>query len=330
MVKVAVVGCGSHARMSVWPALRAADVGVEAVVARTNESARRGADFHGSRGAFTSVGKMLASADIDGVVVVVPPAAYAEVLVPCLETGIPVLCDKPGAANAAECERLAALARGGGSSVVVGYQKRFAPVYRRARSLMRDSGFGSTSLASLRWLMGSFGTATRADWLLENAVHPLDLARWMFGELSAPAVRVASTPDQHALVATATSDSGAVVDFRLGTVGSWFHNNETVEIWGVGSSIVCDNMDTVRLRSPEPPEQLWRPNYTVPMAANSSAVGMGFQPTVEHFVQVVSGEATSESDLDSATSTLRLAEEIVELAAEATSGDSGSPAENLR
>jgi len=93
---------------------------------------------------------------------------------------------------------------------------------------------------------------------------------------------------------------------RANTTGSWEQRNEAVEIFGNGHSLYVDNLDTCTYRPPERPEQVWRPNYTVPLAANMTGATMGFASELEHFRRVISEGVPCESDIASAAATLDL------------------------
>src|SRR4029077_4674518 len=138
------------------------------------------------------------------------------------------------------------------------------------------------------------------DWLFENPVHHFDLARFFFGELGDVQVVRGDVGSEYTVVVTAGAESGAIVNIRANTTGSWEQHNEAVEIFGEGHSLFVDNIDTCTWRPPTRPEQGWRPNYTVPTAPNMTSTTMGFGPELEHFRRVVTEGIPNESDLASA------------------------------
>jgi len=125
------------------------------------------------------------------------------------------------------------------------------------------------------------------DWLFENVVHHVDLAPL----LPRRALRTSTLPGAPARSTRSSSRraprAGAVVSIRANTTGSWEQRNEAVEIFGNGHSLYVDNLDTCTYRPPERPEQVWRPNYTVPVAANMTGATMGFVSELEHFRRVL-------------------------------------------
>jgi predicted dehydrogenase len=311
-MRVGAVGVGVHAVNAILPSLSIADVRLVATCARHLDRAQAVADRFGARSAFDDVERMLDEVELDGVVVVVPPDQFAPVIRSCVRHGIPVFTEKPAANDAAEAAQLADEAAAAGVTVVVGYMKRFASAYRLAKDLMTRDGFGRPTLASFTWSMGPFSDRFDfRDWLFENPVHHFDLARFFCGDLTDVHVaRAAGT--EYTVVVTARSESGAVVSIRANTTGSWEQRNEAVEIFGEGHSLLVDNLDTCTYRPPERPERVWRPNYTVPLAANMTGATMGFVAELEHFRRVVEDGVPSESDLASAAATLALTDRILE------------------
>lgn len=315
-MRIGVIGVGGHASKSLYPNFHAAGLELVAVCARRRDRAEEQAARWGAGEAFDSVEELLSSVDVDGVVISVPPAEYAPLVRACLEAGKAVFAEKPGAATSAEARELAALSAETQVPVVVGYMKRFAPAYRQAREIAHSQEFGPLSLGAFTFAMGSgaFDGDLRT-YLIDNPVHHLDLARHLLGELSDLEAYVTELPGfGHGVAAIARASSGAVCTFNFCTTASWVQRNEYVEIFGKGHAVWVENVDTCIFRPAERPERVWRPNYTVPVPANSSATTMGFVPELKHFRQVASREAKSLSDMASAANTLALAERLCELA----------------
>ena len=313
-LRAGAIGCGSHATTAIWPELPGAGFVLEAVCSRTIDRATAAAQRFGVEGVFTDAEKMLDEVELDALVIVVPPEAFAPFIRLAIERHLPAFVEKPGANSPSEAEELAALARDAKVDVVVGYQKRFAVATRTAKALMSAPEFGGPTLGSFRWAMGPFNRRfDLREWIFENPVHHFDLARFFLGEISDLHARVSELSGEFALVVTGRSASGALVSLRANTTASWEQHNETVEIFGMGHSIVVDNVDTCVYRPPERPEQVWRPNYTVPAPGNFSGQTLGYGGGLAHLRAAIAGELTPENNLGSAAATLRLAAEIAEL-----------------
>src|SRR5687768_12320261 len=146
VMRIGVIGVGGHATNNLYPNLRSAGLDLVATCARHQDRADAAAARFGAEHAFDNAEKMLASVDLDGVIVCVKPADYAPLVTMCLEAGKPVFCDKPAASTAAEGAQLAEISKRTGVPVVVGYMKRFAPAYMQARQIVQSAEFGPPSL----------------------------------------------------------------------------------------------------------------------------------------------------------------------------------------
>lgn len=316
LLRVGAIGCGRHATTAIWPELASSGLVLEAVCSRRLESAGAAARRFGVRRAFEDPERMLDEVEPDALLIVVPPDAYAPLIQLAIERRIPTFVEKPGANSVEEAQQLADRAAAAGVTIVVGYQKRFAAAYRRAKELIAEPEFGSPTLASFKWAMGPFRRRySMRDWLFENPVHHFDLARYYVGELADLDVRACESNGEFAVVVGARSESGAVVSIRANTTASWDQHNEAVELFGLGHSLLVDNLDTCVYRPPKGPERVWRPNYTVPAQANFSGQTLGYGAGLAHFRAALLGAAPVESDLVSAAATLGLAGEIARLAA---------------
>jgi myo-inositol 2-dehydrogenase / D-chiro-inositol 1-dehydrogenase len=257
--------------------------------------------------AYTDIDRMFAECELEAVVVIVPPDAFAPLIHKAIDHGLHVFAEKPGAATASEATEIADAARERRVVAMVGYMKRFGTGFARARGLMRQPGFGPLTIASFKWTMGPMSDehSSLESWLFENPIHHIDLARFYCGELHSWNAHVAADAgDEFAMAVNALTVDGGVVSMQLSTTGSWEQHNERVELQGLGASAVVDNVDTCISRPSQGPELVWRPNYTVPSEENSSASTCGFLPELKAFASAIAGGEGHESDFASAAMTL--------------------------
>jgi predicted dehydrogenase len=316
VLKVGAIGCGTHALGTLWPQIAGSGLVLHAVCSQSLDKARDAARLFGVARFFDDPARMIATGELDAVLIVVAPPAYAPLIQQAIDSGLPAFVEKPGADTVAEATALARAAEERVVPVVVGYQKRFAGAYRRARELMQTAEFGPPTLLSFTWAMGPFGgRMSMRDWLFENPVHMFDMARFLAGELDDVAVQSAKAGEEYVVVATGrAAATGALVSIRANTTASWSQHNESVEIFGTGHALTVENMDTLIHRPPDNPERVWRPNYTVPTRQNFSGETLGYGAGLRHFVDVVRGRAANDSDLGNAAATLALTERIAALA----------------
>ena len=307
MIRVAAIGCGEHATATIWPLFAPAGLQCVAAWSRSTERASAATERFGIPRAYTDLAKMFDDGGFDAVVVVVPPDGFGHVIPPAIERGLHVFAEKPGAATPEQAREIADAAQKRGVVAMVGYMKRFGTAFARARGLLQAPEFGPLTIASFKWSMGPMSDEHSSidSWLFENPIHHIDLARFYCGELSDwHAQRAANAGDEFALAVSARAESGAAVSMQLSTTGSWEQHNERVELQGLDFAVVVDNVDTCISRPSNQPELVWRPNYTVPTAENSSASTCGFLPELVAFVSAIEDGTDVPSDFTSAARTL--------------------------
>ncbi|MFB3892980.1 MAG: Gfo/Idh/MocA family oxidoreductase [Phycisphaerae bacterium] len=90
----------------------------------------------------TDFRKVLADPEIQGVLVVTQAAQHAELTIAALEAGKHVYVEKPLAESVEQCQAIIAAERKSGKHVAVGFNRRFAPAYRKAKELLDANGGG--------------------------------------------------------------------------------------------------------------------------------------------------------------------------------------------
>lgn len=138
---------------------------------------------------YTSVTDMLAAEQLDCVDITLPTFLHKEVTIQCLKHGLHVLCEKPMALNAGECEEMIREAKECNKQLMIGQCLRFWPAYEYLKNVVESKKYGET-------LAGAFyrgsGTPSWGPWLLQREksggalldmhVHDTDVVNWLFGK----------------------------------------------------------------------------------------------------------------------------------------------------
>ena len=188
-LRVGVAGCGSIARQVHLPLLqRHRDVKLVAV-ADTNEDALAEA-VRGSPDAkaYRSTEEMLGEAELDAVVVAVPPALHASAARAVFEAGLHVYLEKPMAPSLDDAAVIMRAWQRSGRIGVMGFNCRANPLHVRLWELMHAGRAGT-----IVYLQTFLASAARSlpDWkhqrasgggvLLDLGVHHIDLIRFLTG-----------------------------------------------------------------------------------------------------------------------------------------------------
>jgi predicted dehydrogenase len=150
VVRWGLVGCGDIARRRVAPALR--DLGNCELVAVSRADAARAAGFaaeFGARRWHADWRDLVNDEEVEAVYIATPVHLHAEQAVAAAEAGKHVLCEKPMALNAAECERMNAAAEANGVRLGVAYYRRFYPAVERVAKVLRSGEIGAPVVAQI-------------------------------------------------------------------------------------------------------------------------------------------------------------------------------------
>jgi predicted dehydrogenase len=145
-----LIGCGDIARKRVAPALRDLDeCDFAAVSRRRAELAESFAKEFGARRSYAAWQDLLKDEEIDAVYIATPVHLHATQTIAAAETGKNVLCEKPMAMNAAECDRMIAACRANSVKLGVAYYRHFYPVVERAKNIIESGAIGAPVLVQI-------------------------------------------------------------------------------------------------------------------------------------------------------------------------------------
>ena len=140
---IAVVGCGAIARGWHCPSVRDNPrARLVAACDRDESLARACAEQFGAPWAGSDWRAVLADPAVDAIVLATHTNLRAELIVPALEAGKPVFCEKPLANTTAEMEQIAEAVRRTGAPVTVCHNRRSSPAILELRRLVHKARSG--------------------------------------------------------------------------------------------------------------------------------------------------------------------------------------------
>ncbi len=252
-IRIALVGCGDHARTSHAAPLAeyaATHPGqIELAAACDIDLARAqaiGRDFGFAR-AFATVDDLLDAGEFDACVTVMPMDRIGTLGARILERAIPCVLEKPLGDSVDAAERLARVARETGTPHMVSVNRRFIPFLTRATEWAKTRG-------RLRHVRASITRHTRTedDFIWSTAIHVVDALRNVAGEvvdLDARAAGGGHTPTWYLLSLVFESGATGHVEV-LPTAGLV---EETYELFGDGfaARVACGSATQRSLRLSE-------------------------------------------------------------------------------
>ncbi|HYM16359.1 MAG TPA: Gfo/Idh/MocA family oxidoreductase [Dehalococcoidia bacterium] len=189
----------------------------------------------------------------DAVYVCTPNALHAEAAVRALAAGRHVFSEKPMATSLADAERVAEAAERARGVYQVGFNRRFAGVYRELTAQIASGALTPTS-ALFKMNRGELqrpawtGDATiSGGFLYETPVHMLDLVRVLLGDPVEVLCRARSTvyaqPDDFSMLFTFASGASAVL--ATCAHATWLFPFERVEVYGAHAMAATEEMERV-------------------------------------------------------------------------------------
>jgi glucose-fructose oxidoreductase len=192
----AIVGLGHLAVNQILPAItRCSQSRVTALVSGRPEKARRLAQVYGvdpkNLYDYDNYDTMARNPAIDVVYVVLPNSMHAEYTIRALKAGKHVLCEKPMANTAQECEQMIAAARAAGRKLMIGYRLHYEPFNQKLVQIARDTAeMGPTRLIAAE---AGFSIGDPTQWrlrkkmagggsLMDIGIYALQAARYLSGE----------------------------------------------------------------------------------------------------------------------------------------------------
>lgn len=131
-LKVGMVGIGSIAQKAYLPVLGVRSDVELLIASRNQEVIRRVGRQYRIQQQFSHVDELI-GAGVDAVFVHTSTESHVEILRRLIESGIPVFVDKPIAYTLAESESIVSYAKQRGVPLMVGFNRRFAPMYRKMK-----------------------------------------------------------------------------------------------------------------------------------------------------------------------------------------------------
>jgi predicted dehydrogenase len=247
-VKIAFIGCGSHAYRNIYPCLQFLPIDLVAVCDLNQQKADLFKKKFGATKEYTDYKKMLAEEKIDGVIVVVGFAddgtpLYLPIVDTILKKGIPVWFEKPPARNAEEVQKMLLTAEKNKTFAQVGFKKMFMPSIEKVRDIIKSKEFGKLTTYTIRYpvdLPEDIRDIEKAGprRFLDDFVH---VASTIITLLGRPDYLIYKRSINGGAIATLIHKEGHVGSLHLCPEASEACPLEQLEIVGEGSNIILNN-----------------------------------------------------------------------------------------
>jgi predicted dehydrogenase len=232
-VRIALAGAGLIGRRHAIAIEATREAALSAIVDPT-DTAREFAGQHDVTW-YASLSEMIAAGVADGVILATPNQVHADNALECIAAGLPVLVEKPIAADVASGERLVAAADAAKVPVLVGHHRRHNELIQRAKAEIDAGSIGRiVSFSGTTWFYKPddyFDVEWRrrpgAGPVYLNLIHDIDLMHCFCGPVETVHAMESNTVRGNAVEETAV----VVFRFASGALGTVNVSDTIVAPW---------------------------------------------------------------------------------------------------
>ena len=263
--------------------------------------------------------ELLRQDDIDAVIIASPNGVHAEQAIAAAQAGKHIYLEKPMALTLADCKRIQTAVHDAGVKFLIGYHRRFNPLYQHAQKLIAQGYFGKVFFVESDYLHHIPGDWDIWSWLGNEAIagslfhagsgHNVDLIRFFGGDIAEvscfkdiclPRATQIETEDtavatfrfRNGMMGKVMFCAGPILPFTFnfalyGTQGSMINNR----VWLDSAPLFSEpghEKDYIRL-----PEN-WIPDNV------QGGIGEPWNKCMDHFIEAVANDTPTLNDVDSA------------------------------
>ena len=223
-----------------------------AVYDLNTERAEEVAKTYGAK-VMASAEELIASPEIDAVVIASWDGTHADLAVKCIEAGKPVFCEKPLATTLEDAKKVVEAEKASGKRLLqIGFMRRFDPDYIKMKKILDSGELGAPLMAHCISRTPRIAAGfTNAMQVTNVLIHEIDQFRWLFGEelvrgqmLAARNTEFAADGLNDPQLALMWTESNILIDVEC-SVNSYYG-------YEIGMEIVCEK-GTIRLPLPAEP-----------------------------------------------------------------------------
>lgn len=298
-LRIGVIGLGGIAQKAYLPVLSHAENWTLAGGFSPNQQKAQAVCDSYRMACFSRIDEL--ASQCDAVFVHSSTASHYEVVGQLLAQGVHVYVDKPLAAELGQAEQLVEQAQKAGKALMVGFNRRFAPLYRQLKENMQDAA----SLRMDKHRTNSVGPNDLRFTLLDDYLHVVDTALWLAGgnaTLESGLLQINEADQmlygEHHFLCGETLVTTSM-HRRAGTA------RESIQAVTEGAVYQLDNMQNWREEQQDTLTQLPVPGW------QSTLAQRGFVGAIEHFVDCVSNQTAPETSGEQAIYAQAMIEKIL-------------------
>jgi len=172
--KYAFIGMGNHSINNLYPVLDYLHAEIKYVVTKSEQTAKAISENYSKYKGTNDLDLVLNDDEISGVFISANPKSHFELIKKVLLKDKNVFVEKPPCYTKIELQELIEVEKKSKGFVLVGFQKRYAPLYNVLKQNIKKPEY-----YSFKYMVGNY---PEGDMLLDLFIHPLDITNYLFGE----------------------------------------------------------------------------------------------------------------------------------------------------
>lgn len=320
------IGAGLHATNNIFPSALLAGADIAAVSTRHLEGAKDALRRFGSMGrAYDDYQVMLREELCKNVVIVTQAPDTPALVCDCLQAGKNVFTDKPLGLNLHQAIETAAIAKENGVQLMVGFMKRYAPVYMRLKQLIDSQELGRVhSFRALFAVDATSWNKSKEGFVFLVIIHYLDLIRHLFGEVEELCgFESGNGADGLSQCISVRCKNGVVGSIAFENHNAWSREYETMDVTFEGGFARAEDLTKFTLhRSSTGKDMPWRDlsekdevfvPFSGPVSGTTRDLYLrGFVGEMEHFLTCCEYGRTPCPDGEDNINTTQLCERVLQ------------------
>ena len=311
-VKVALIGAGGMANAVHYPSLAVFDdVDIVGLCDIVPDKLKATAENFRIKKTFSDYRKLIEDTAPDAVYVLMPPHHLFDIAVDVMTRKLHLFIEKPPGVYTEQTRQMANCAEANGVIAMVGFNRRYIPLMRKCRDMVRDHGGPIIQAMSsfYKWHTGGAYYNGAIDILSCDAVHAVDTLRWIGGDVTklASDVSAQGMPFDTRFNALAQFESGgAGVLLCNWRVGGRMHQFE-MHAEGISAYVNPNTHADILVDGADKPKRI---TAIKAAGSNENRVYYGFEGENRAFIDAVKTGQEPDSSMRDAVKTMELVDRI--------------------
>lgn len=311
-VKVALVGAGGMANGVHYPSLAVFDdVRIVGLCDLVPDKLKATAEKFKIKRTFNDYRKMIEDTAPNAVYVLMPPHHLFDIAIHVLSNKLHLFIEKPPGVTAEQTRQMANCAEANGCITLVGFNRRYIPLMRQCKDMVRDHGGPIIQAMSsfYKWYTGGPYYNGASDILSCDAVHAVDTLRFIGGDVTKVVGEVSSQGmdfDTRFNALVEFESGGAGILMTNWRVGGRVHQFE-MHAEGISAYVNPNHRAEVYIDGADKPKRI-----TAQKAAGSdeNRVFYGFEGENRAFIDAIKTAQEPETCMRDAVKTMELVDRI--------------------